>query len=68
MTCLKQKNPDLISEIFAFKKCAMVQEKRLEGKSNTIWDQILIQVNMEKVKQKAFHFQMNAILHLYSTL
>lgn len=42
--------------------------ERLEGKSNTIWDQIPIQVNVEKVKQKAFHFQMNAILHLYSTL
>lgn len=27
----KTKNPDLISEIFAFKKCAMVQEKKAGG-------------------------------------
>lgn len=42
--------------------------KRLDGHLNIIWDQILTQINMEKVTLKAFHLEVNEISHLHSTL
>lgn len=68
MTYLKPKPTDqpinLISIILCLKKIGYGARKRLEGNLDIIWDQIL---NMES-QAEAFHFQMNAVSHLYSTL